>query len=342
LLLLFVVVVLSLLTGRYLDICAKMSGVVSNHNKSTYVSSVSLISGNAAVAIDQFIQYLNDSKAAANSNNKAPTSKEMFMLKGNFAFPASAKDEDDFGAQLVPITVILTTHGYYEFERTEKQSKTISEMISKSKPLTDIHSITRDDHNPFIFYMNFFSGDAFSFFRRSTGKFNLKSRKFICSSVLQAQEWITIFSRLVRARWQEAFESQIIPSPEVYQRHFFFMHNQKQRLVVLSNIWMYNVEVTVKPLVLKEVKWCVPIHCLQEVQIGNDDQSVTTILSLQKLDASKRFFDAAHPQKDFSSAKKVTHEWNCRDKFERLSFIEKLHQVYFQTTKDGNRALHVV
>lgn len=65
---------------------------------------------------------------------------------------------------------------------------------------------------------------------------------------------MTVLHRLLRNTWQRKFESTLLPEPEVYKRHAFVIKGANDRLVLLSDLWFSNVEVTYKPTTVKSVK----------------------------------------------------------------------------------------
>jgi hypothetical protein len=67
-------------------------------------------------------------------------------------------------------------------------------------------------------------------------------------------QWMTVLHRLLRNTWQRKFEATLLPEPEVYKRHAFVIKGANDRLVLLSDLWFSNVEVTYKPTTVKSVK----------------------------------------------------------------------------------------
>jgi hypothetical protein len=154
----------------------------------------------------------------------------------------------------------------------------------KRKPLIDFHSVEADSSNPLAFTTRLYKDSIKSSMKHSLMKFigNLGSkidassllqlRSYTCQSELQRDQIVFVLGRAVRNEWQSLLEAQLIPDPDYYQTHQFVIKvnrkgAQQERLLVLSNEWLYNVEVSHGPTKISDVKWGIHLQALQAIAI---------------------------------------------------------------------------
>lgn len=216
--------------------------------------------------------------------------------------------------------------------------------MRKRKLLSDIHSVEADPHNPNGFTINFFAGHQSVKSKAIAGlnmvkrtlKLNtqfsdfLKSKTFLCSSPMEHMEWMLVLPRVVRNFWQKLFEDSLVRAPEVYQSHAFCIKDSNHRVLLLTNVWVYNVEVAYHPTTIHSVKWARPVVSLKCISFGEDEGLPDITLSFDEREA-KTQLDSVHQgtkQSDF--AKKQTFLF--RTTAERDRTILKLRQLYVQAT----------
>jgi len=127
----------------------------------------------------------------------------------------------------------------------------------------------------------------------------LQCRRFRCSSELECFQWVVVFNKLIREVWQRECESLIIKSPEIYQYHAFVIKmNQKgktqDRTILLSNEWIYNIEVIHNPTSIKDKKWAYPFKSLKAVFVGTENGANNPSITLYFNEAIFSKIDKAH------------------------------------------------
>ena len=157
-----------------------------------------------------------------------------------------------------------------------------------SPDLLDFHSIEQDEHNPNIFFTFIYKSKTKLGLSKVKGAMGLgmsfdsflQRREYECPSAFQCFQWVTLLSRNIQTKWQKHLESLFVPEPEVYQRHAFVIKSRKgrtqDRMLLLSTSWIYNVEVTHNPTLVKkkDMKWSLPVQTLRTVTLVDDDQLI--------------------------------------------------------------------
>lgn len=104
-----------------------------------------------------------------------------------------------------------------------------------------------------------------------------------------------VFERMIPLWWQEFFEANLKITgtnasgfQDCYQFHAFIIKKNtwgmnQRRFMVLTNLWMFNVEAewpdTKSPeCKFKEMKWRMPIEAITHVEITQDDGMITLTL----------------------------------------------------------------
>eukprot|EP00455_Lapot_gusevi_P021562 TRINITY_DN2258_c0_g1_i18.p1 TRINITY_DN2258_c0_g1~~TRINITY_DN2258_c0_g1_i18.p1 ORF type:complete len:334 (+),score=82.74 TRINITY_DN2258_c0_g1_i18:98-1003(+) len=163
----------------------------------------------------------------------------------------------------------------------------------------------------------------------------LQRRHFRCSSEMARFQWVLILSRLVTDAWQRAFESSIVNAPEVYQYHTFVIKmNHKgvsqERTLVISTQWLYNVEVTHNPTVVKEKKWCLPIAALRSVNLMTEVQSPCATFFFDDV-AIRQLMDQEHLGSKGTSMND-NHSFVFRDDAQRARTVRELQRILYKLT----------
>jgi len=96
---------------------------------------------------------------------------------------------------------------------------------------------------------------------------------------LDVVEAVVVLNSLIRDAWQKACESAFILGREVYQFHAIVrkVNRRKKtqdRILVVSNQWIYNMEMFGEEGPQEEFKWSLPIGSLLRVAAGKDDSKL--------------------------------------------------------------------
>lgn len=217
----------------------------------------------------------------------------------------------------------------------------------KHKSWLDFHSANAHPREANAIVLLFFSGSAsknialgFSKMKRwfsggggsqsGFGDF-LKSKTIRCRSPEEALQWLWVIQRLLRDAWQQKFESSVCPEPEVYKKHAFVIKKGNERCLVVTDKWMYNVEVAYKPTTVKSIKWAIPISTLTSVSLVGDGTPADAIIAFDE-EAAMKSVDKSHPFKQKGEMKK-DHTWTFVDVKERASFIDTLCRCYWELNR---------
>ena len=220
----------------------------------------------------------------------------------------------------------------------------------KHKLLIEIHSVEKEPSNlgayPYAFRICFFSGSATSIAKAGFGKMKrllsvsssfdsfLKSKVVRCHSAEEVDQWVTVFHRLLRNTWQAKFEETILPAPEVYKRHAFVIKSHNDRLVLLSDFWFYNIDVTYKPTLVKGIKWAIPVSSFTSVQQVDAPSGLAVMRISFDADEAKKQWDAHHRSKEKGELRgDKKHEFQFRSREERQRFVNSLSAVHWQTAR---------
>lgn len=175
--------------------------------------------------------------------------------------------------------IVLTDKHLYKYEVDAPLN-----LPRKRKPLIDFHSVEADTSDPRMFCTRIYKDSVKSNVKSSLFKFigNLGSkvevdsliqvREYLCATELQRNQLVWLLSRLIRDQWQSLLETSVIPEPHYYQYHAFVMKiNRKgahqERVIVISDDTIYNVDISHNPMKVQDVKWGIPIVCLTAVSL---------------------------------------------------------------------------
>ena len=218
----------------------------------------------------------------------------------------------------------------------------------KRKDLLDFYDVEADSSNPLQFSTKLYKSNmktaVKSSFMRFIGSLGSKMdittlfqrREYICLSEMQRDQFVFVMNRAIRNCWQRMLEDTVIPEPEYYQLHQLVIKiNRKgahqERLLVLSNAWLYNVEISHNPSKVEEVKWCVPINCLEAVSIDQanteanfffDNDYLRDFVATMKANGVKK--------SDVISKSNDTYNFDFTDETSRLKFVTVIRYLYKQ------------
>lgn len=185
-------------------------------------------------------------------------------------------------AQIKNRTLVLTEESFIEMKMCEpvkppplpqptSAAIVMPQRIKKHKSLLEIHSIEVDEPTlspdqlpyPYSFRIHFFSGSASSKAKAGYSKLKrllaiessfedfLKTKIVRCHSREERDQWVLVLEKVVRNLWQKTLEKSIVPAPEICKRHAFVIKQHNDRLLIISDYWLYNVDVTYKPVEIK-------------------------------------------------------------------------------------------
>ena len=236
----------------------------------------------------------------------------------------------------------------------------ISVHSLKEKPLTDLHSIAPAAGDAHSFHLHFFSGSLSHRAAHSLTKLKrlltlptssfssfLKSKLLTFSSPSHARIFYVLLQALMAADFQRMTEAAVLASPEYYQRHAFVMKGAKDRLLLLSNAFLYNVETSYHPTVVRSVKWCISIQAVSHVGLavsasgehkedaaeGGGEESAMLVIGFD-IAKAQRLFDSGHRGKrgggDLGS--KDSWQFVFRSEEERRRFVQSMQKVFHENT----------
>lgn len=95
----------------------------------------------------------------------------------------------------------------------------------------------------------------------------------------EVTEAVVVINALIRDAWQRNCERNFIRSPEVYQFHALVRKvnrrkKMQDRVLVVSNQWIYNLEPDGEQGTMDEYKWSLPIASLLRIAAGKDDEKL--------------------------------------------------------------------
>ncbi|KMS65216.1 hypothetical protein BVRB_038230, partial [Beta vulgaris subsp. vulgaris] len=84
-------------------------------------------------------------------------------------------------------------------------------------------------------------------------------QRYVFESEADHQTMVLLLDDLTRTRWQALCEHRVITAPELYQAHTAVIKvNRKghcqERMLVLSNLWLYNIQYHTDPIAIKQCK----------------------------------------------------------------------------------------
>lgn len=159
----------------------------------------------------------------------------------------------------------------------------------------------------------------------------LKTKQFRCRTATECLQWLFVLQRLIRNGWQARFETDIIREPEYYQRHAFVIKKTHDRVLLLSNSWLYNVDVTYKPTVIKGIKWVIPIASLTNITI-NVPHAVSNDVNHDHTGDNAPYAILAFDEKIATSAFDAHHK-----SYKTTDFKKKDHSFLFRTLAERNK-----
>lgn len=254
-------------------------------------------------------------------------------------------------------TVVLTEESWIELTMhtpmtasqsappADSESLVVPSREKKHMTLLEIHSIEADPNSPSSFRINFFSGSASSKAKARISKVKrlfqvgssfddfLKQKTVRCNTAEECTQWMLVLEKLQRNLWQRKIESALLPAPEYYKRHAFVIKQHNDRLLLLSDMWFYNVEVSYKPIAVKGIKWAIPVSSFTHVRQSNVDPTVALMTISFDADEAKKQFDSHHRSNKSSDLRNKHHEFIFRTRDERQRFVNSLAAVYWQVTR---------
>ena len=169
----------------------------------------------------------------------------------------------------------------------------------------------------------------------------LQVRRFQCPTEASCLRWVTVLNRLIIHQYQGLLESKMIWSPEIYQHHSCAIKVNKrgiaqERVLVLSNEWIYNVEIAHNPTLFKEFKWCLPIHCLKSITLSTSQDSPSAILSFDQQKVKNIKLDKFHTGAKGSDVHEA-NEFLFRDSRSRLKTVREIARLFYNASKRSLR-----
>ena len=226
----------------------------------------------------------------------------------------------------------------------------------KEKPLTDLHSVALDPSDPASFYLYFFSGSighrAAIGLNRLKSKLThhsqfthfLKRKRYTFASLFVCHRFQLLLSRLSLYQFQSAFESDgIIPSPDYYQRHAFVFKNGQDRVLLLSNTHLFNVECTYKPLTVRSIKWVIHVQALTQLSLshaaadvqqdgGGKGDEMELVVSFDAARAAAMMDSHHRSYKHGGQLQEKQWHFAFRSVNERAQFVRSMQKVYQEQT----------
>ena len=225
----------------------------------------------------------------------------------------------------------------------------------KEKPLTDLHSVSADPSDPCSFHLHFFSGSvahrAAIGFNKLKSKLThhsqfqhfLKRRRYTFASLHVCRRFQLLLSKLSLYQCQALFESEadgVIPAPDYYQRHALVFKNGQDRVLLLSNTHLFNLECTYKPLTLRHIKWSIHVQALTQLalphsQHDEDDSRGEDVELVVSFDAQRAaaLMDSHHRSyKHGGQLQEKQWHFAFRSIHERAQFVRTMQKVYFEQT----------
>lgn len=246
-------------------------------------------------------------------------------------------------------SMVLTDKAFYKFDVDSPMH-----TPRKRKDLLDFHSVDADTSNPLLLTTRIYKASVKNNMKSSLIKFmgNLGSRidaeafvqirSYICQSELQRDQLVWLMNRAIRNEWQALLESHIIPEPEFYQTHQFVIKTNRkgahqERLIALSNTWMYNLQISHAPTLIHEVKWAIRIDCIASVCL--EAGHVAKFFFHQ--DKLREMIQKYRDEDRLGVNSKVVNDYifSFRDDITRGQFIGALSFIFGRLTGDASKLL---
>ncbi|GAB5359302.1 hypothetical protein AAMO2058_000532600 [Amorphochlora amoebiformis] len=165
----------------------------------------------------------------------------------------------------------------------------------------------------------------------------------LSGSESDVMEAVVVLNTLIRDAWQQACEEYMIVGREVYQFHANLRKvNRKKkaqdRIFVVSNAFIYNLEEVSENVRIEEFKWSMPIASLLHVAAGRDDPRVSEYPATLHFDLNKAKeikADKSYKERKEGSKKSVNdkHQLLFSSQFARDRFTMALLALYYAVTK---------
>lgn len=234
--------------------------------------------------------------------------------------------------------MVITNKSFYKYEM-----QAALDAPRKRKDLMDIHSVEVDDKHPQGFIVRSYKSKAKMGFSSLLGRIGktmefeqfLQVRKWKAKSATESEQIVWVLNRALRNRWQEAFETKLMPQPEIYVRHSWVIKSgslsskSQERVLVFSTHWLYNVECQHNPFTIKDCKWAYPISSITSIVLDQDD---TFCLNFDKTKRLKMLDNAHSFEKEKVNA---AHTFKVADKECRDVFVKELARVFKEATGDS-------
>jgi hypothetical protein len=222
----------------------------------------------------------------------------------------------------------------------------------KRMDLLDYYVVEEDSSNPLMFstklYKQNLKTSMKSSFMRIIGSLGSKvdlsnmfqRREYICQSEMQRDQFVFMMNRSIRNVWQAMLETHVIPAPEFYQAHDLVIKTSRkgahqERLLTLSNEWLYNVEISHNPSKVQEVKWCVPLRCIDAVSVSSQTTEASFFFDHDRLRTYQADMKALGIKKpDMISKSSDTYCFEFTDAFARAKLLFILRHLCKQIAPD--------
>ncbi|KAJ5079946.1 hypothetical protein M0811_14321 [Anaeramoeba ignava] len=208
---------------------------------------------------------------------------------------------------------------------TNKRLGKIDPKTAKVKfnDLWSIHSIENDAESSYIFQLFVYKKSKSRFLKSATDiNSYLKVQSYLCESTEKRTEWVDSFYEALRDFWQQFFEKQYVPEPEIYQVHAlltkFNRKKKKQiRCLVLSTERVFNIGVKLSDMKPSKVRWAIPLSRLEKV-----------LLYRNNLRAFGIQINNTALKKNSQSKMSTIYSFLAKDIEEREMIVQELHILY--------------
>ena len=291
----------------------------------------------------------------ATDSNKVVVRTLLLTHATMFEFPVDA----GIAAQIIGVPQPHLTQGSEASPSLLSLPPLISLASShvKERPLTDIHSVSADPSDPASFYLHFFSGSIGH--RAAIGLNKLKSKlthhsqfagflkrkRYTFASLHVCHRFQLLLSKLSLYQSQAMFEGEgLIPSPDYYQRHAFVFKNGQDRVLLLSNTHLFNVECGYHPLAVRLIKWAIHVQALTQLTLSHAaHESVEDVELIVSFDAARALalMDSHHRSyKHGGQLQEKQWHFAFRSVHERAQFVRTMQKVYQEQTAQPLQVLH--